>query len=221
MARHQVAIGTEIRTSDGKSIGKVEHIIVDPDDHELEGFVADKGIFDRGRVVDIDYVTSVIEGEVRISLTEDEAKNLPGFETREFRRLDHPGGTETTESVMAGPGGTWTPYNYGAGAMPGAGAYTFFEQPRTGGEPVEMVGPLTASELTLDNGTDVVDAAGDKIGVVDEIVFGDDDKIEGFVVQQGFLFHHDVWVPLEWIDAITEEHVRLSVSKDQVEASRR
>ena len=76
------------------------------------------------------------------------------------------------------------------------------------------------SEVSLDNGTDVVDAAMNKIGVVDDILFDEDGKIEGFIVQQGHVFHHDVRVPMEWVAGITHEHVRLNVLKDEVAKSK-
>jgi hypothetical protein len=148
---------------------------------------------------------------------------MPGFAAHEFVRIGDstreydPGG----EPLIGAPGGIWSPTLVGAAGIPGAGAGIGFAPVAPAATETEVASPLTASEVVLDKGTDVVDAAGDKIGTVAEVLFGPDDRITGFMVEQGFLFHHDVWVPAEWIGPITHEHVQLTVSRDQVEQSRR
>lgn len=223
MSSHQVAIGADVRTSDGRSIGKVEHLIIDSETKALSAVVADKGIFDGGRVVDLEYVKAMSEEVVTLSLTEEEAKALPGFVHHEFVRIgDSPGMTAGLGAAanFGAAGSTWMQYGPSAGGLPSTGAYSYNEPIVAADEAREVVSPLTDSEVPLSKGTDVVDAAGEKIGVIHDVVSGDDDTVEGFIVQQGFLFHHDVQVPMEWVAAITHEHVRLSVTKDQVEQSR-
>jgi uncharacterized protein YrrD len=224
MTGKQVAIGADVRTRDGKSIGKVEHLIVDSKTQELSGVVADKGIFDSGRVVSIDCVESMSEKAVTLTLSEAEAKELPGFVEHEFIRLGDSAGMNAgfgTTVNLGSSGGTWMHYGPGAGGLPSTGATSYYAQGVVGDVSARIVSPLTESEIALDHGTDVVDAAGHKIGVVDDILFGDDGKIEGFIVQQGHVFHHDVKVPMEWVAGIAHDHVRLSVLKDQVAQSKK
>jgi uncharacterized protein YrrD len=223
MSSHQVAIGADVQTSDGRSIGKVEHLIVNAESKQLAAIVADKGIFDSGRVVDLEYVQSMSEDVVVLALSEDEAKDLPGFLQHEFIRLGQSAGLNAgvgTPVNLGASGGTWMHYGPGAGGLPSTGATSYYAQGVVGDVAAQVVGPLTDSEVSLDNGTDVVDAAMNKIGVVDDILFDDDGKIEGFVVQQGHVFHHDVRVPMEWVAGITHEHVRLNVLKDEVAKSK-
>src|SRR5829696_8698667 len=100
MSSKQIAIGADVRSKDGKSIGEVEHLIFDGTTNTLAGFVADKGIFDSGRVVDLIHVATVSEDVVELTLTDDEAKNLPGFVQQEFVRFGR------DASVNAGMGAT-------------------------------------------------------------------------------------------------------------------
>jgi uncharacterized protein YrrD len=223
MSSHQVAIGADVQSSDGKSIGKVEHLVVDAESKQLAAIVADKGIFDSGRVVDLAYVKSMSEQVVVLTISENEAKDLPGFVEHEFIRLGDSAamnaGFGSTVNLGA-TGSTWMHYGPGAGGLPSTGATSYYAQGVIGNVEAQVVGPLTDSEVSLDNGTDVVDAAMNKIGVVDDILFDEDGKLEGFIVQQGHLFHHDVRVPMEWVAGITHEHVRLNVLKDEVERSK-
>jgi uncharacterized protein YrrD len=224
MSSQQVAIGADVQTSDGRSIGKVEHLIIDGESKQLAAIVADKGIFDSGRVVDLEYVKSMSEKVVVLSISEDEAKALPGFAEHEFIRLGDSaevgiGGSGATVDI--GPtGSAWMSYGASAGGLPSTGASSFFPMPVVGDVQAQVVGPLTDSEIALGNGTDVVDAAMNKIGVIDDIIFDENGKIESFIVQQGHVFHHDVRVPIEWVAGITHEHVRLNVLKDEVAKSK-
>ncbi len=224
MSTHQVAIGADVRSNEGRSIGKVEHLIVDGDTKHLKAFVADKGIFDSGRVVDIEYVRAVNDDVVTLRLSEGEALDLPGFVEHQFFRFGDTTGFPAGGGAnvnLGSSGGTWMHYGPGEGGLPSTGSHSFFEPGVIGDVSAHTMGPLTDSELALDHGTDVVDATGDKIGVVDEVMFSDDNAITGFVVRQGLVFHHDVYVPVEWVAGITHEHVRLSVGKDDVEQSKR
>jgi uncharacterized protein YrrD len=225
MAQIQIAIGADVRSKDGRSIGKVEHLIVDGRSNELAGFVADKGIFDSGRVVDLVYIAAASEAEVTLSLDEDDALALPGFVQHEYFRFgpttEVSAGAAGAMVNIGGTGSTWVHYGPGAAGSPSTGASTFFPQAVVGEMAAQVVGPLTEGDVVLDNGTDVIDRDGERIGRVDEVLIGEDGKVEGFIVEKGRLFHHDAYVPFEWIAAITHDHVRLNVGKAQVQESKR
>lgn len=66
-----------------------------------------------------------------------------------------------------------------------------------------------ASEIGI--GADVYGADGDKIGSVEDV--GSD----YFLVEKGFLFTTDVYVPLSAVTNITDEGIYLNVRKDDVD----
>ncbi len=204
MSAHEVNIGADVRTSDGHSIGKVTHLIVNGELKTLSGFVADKGIRDSGRVVSMNYVTSTTSELIQISLTESEAEeHLASFMNRGMINL-------------SGSPDNWMQIGPTKGDMPGTGGGSLFAQAIPIDAQMIEVGPLGASDIALSHGTDVVDKIGDKIGEVDEIQFGDDGKIKGLTVQKGFLRHTDFHVPFEQVAGVTHEHVRLNVVKDEI-----
>src|SRR5690606_26671170 len=57
---------------------------------------------------------------------------------------------------------------------------------------VETESNLRDDTVVIDEGTNVVDRSGDKIGTVDEIVYDEDGTVAGFVVKAGFILHHDI-----------------------------
>ena len=72
------------------------------------------------------------------------------------------------------------------------------------------------SWLVIEPGWKVVDAQGEEVGSVDEVV-GDssDDIFNGLSISRSLL-GRPRYVPSEQVAAITEEHVQLKLTKDQV-----
>ncbi len=207
MTTQQISIGSEVRTSDGHAIGNVTKLIVAPDDQRLTAFVADRGIVDQGRVVEMTEVVAIHEGLVTLSLTAAQAEHLAGFAQHRF-------------VSVPGTNDSWFRIGPGQGDMSGTGGGALFEMPLPIDAEMRTVGPLDGGEVALGHGTDVVDKLGNRIGQVDEIRMTDSGKIAGFVVRQGLVFHHDVYVPIEWVAGVTHDHVRLNVLEEDVHASK-
>jgi sporulation protein YlmC with PRC-barrel domain len=76
----QVRRGEPVLASDG-AIGRVQGLVIDPDDRSVTHFLLEEGhIWDQKRVaIPIGAVTSVQDG-VRLSLSKDEVRDLPAVE---------------------------------------------------------------------------------------------------------------------------------------------
>lgn len=116
----------------------------------------------------------------------------------------------------AGVGGMVFHDNPGAGAdYPGTG--TVFDPALIDPPPVEVRSNLAETEVMLGKGSNVVGAGGHKVGTVDEVFAGDRDGIDAFLVWAGFLFKHDVRIPIAWVAEVDDERVRLNVTADEAE----
>ncbi|MFM8593563.1 MAG: PRC-barrel domain-containing protein, partial [Chloroflexota bacterium] len=80
---------------------------------------------------------------------------------------------------------------------------------------------LLESEVTLRKGTDVIASDYNKVGTVDEIVSSHDGVISTIVARAGFLFSHDIAVPMSAVKSFGTDKIRLSISKDDAEKARR
>ena len=65
----------------------------------------------------------------------------------------------------------------------------------------------------IETGTSVYGSDGEKIGDVAEV------SNDYFVIEKGFIFTTDLYVPMSAIAGVDEDGVRLSMTKDQVESS--
>ena len=70
--------GAACYSSDGQPLGKVEHVLADPDLDVFDGFVLDKSVLPGGhRFVDADQVASIYERGVVLSVDAAAAQSLP------------------------------------------------------------------------------------------------------------------------------------------------
>lgn len=76
-----------------------------------------------------------------------------------------------------------------------------------------FLNPMTSQQQNqFVTGTDVFDTNGDKVGTLDQPPVRDG----ALVVQKGFFFPHDIYVPLSAASRTTPDGIYLSLSKDQL-----
>ncbi len=75
--------------------------------------------------------------------------------------------------------------------------------------------------LVLTHGTDVYDNVDKHIGHLDEIVYEDDGHASCFIVDSGFIFTHDVKVPITAVKSMSNDRIVLNISADEAEEASR
>jgi len=70
--------GTPVYSSDGESLGEVEHVLADPDSDIFDGLLIDRSVLPGGhRFVDAEQVQEVFERGVLLKLNRAVAESLP------------------------------------------------------------------------------------------------------------------------------------------------
>lgn len=211
-----IEIGRDVFASDGEKVGTVEGLVIDSGTNELRRIVIGGGIFSgSSRLVDVSAITASGADGVRLDIAAKDADRLP-----QFAREDHVEVTRRDEPAMIMPamavGGPIFYENPTTGAgYPGGGG--LFDPAPIDPPPLEVESNLETNEVMLRKGAEVVGADGDKVGTVDEVLTGDREAVTGFVVKSGFLFKHDVHIPMEWVKEIDDQRVHLSVTADEAE----
>jgi len=75
--------------------------------------------------------------------------------------------------------------------------------------------------LVLTHGTEVYDSNGKHIGHLDEIVYEDAGHASCFIVDSGFIFTHDVKVPVTAVKSMTHDRVELHITAEEAEETSR
>jgi len=224
MSGAAIHIGTPVHSSDGHHLGDVDQLVIDGDTRHIVYLVIDKTVMTDGRLVEPVNISHADDKGVTLKLTKAEAEaQLESVVKREFAQFRN---METFTGGMDGSsistGDKWVLLGSGGhGGMPQTGSFGLIPTPIVGDVVTETFSNLGDSNTTITHGTDVLDTNEKKIGKVDEILFDDNQSISGFVVKAGFLFHHDLEIPIDWVVSIGSEHVRISKTAEEAETKRR
>jgi sporulation protein YlmC with PRC-barrel domain len=212
-----IQLGKKVISSDGKHVGHVDSLVVDYNTHDIQSIISRSGVMlTVDRIIPIEAVGQVDnDGDVHLTMPAVEVEQQQRFAEREFR-------TATPEELMPMPQ-TWmsgtgqTPIYFGTAtdSLGYRDDTPFFSNAPLSPPDVEVESNLPEESTRINSGTDVVGIDGKKIGTVDDVVYSADGRVTGFVVKAGFLFHHDIDVPGNWIEEISPDRVRLRVTADQ------
>ena len=219
MCAHKVDIGAKVTSSDGKDVGNVEKLMLRGDSNQVGGFILSKHLFGTEKIVPARLVANSTEHEVTLSVSSAEAEKLSNVVHTQM--VDAPG--ELTYGIglgglvdTAGTGGKWVVRGSSGGQYPHTGSEAFFFEAPIGNVEVENISSLPEGALLISDGTDVVDSEFKKIGRVDEVVL-DGDTVTAIIVKAGFIFKHDLQIPVSMIAGASSDHIRLTISADEAE----
>mgnify|MGYP001233741052 CR=1 FL=1 len=212
--------GTEVFTADGKKVGEMERVVIDPRTKQVTHVVIEKGfLFTESRVLPIEVIDHADADRVVLSARVDEDLDAwPVFEETYTIPLDEPGAAETLgasgETVHTRPA---RPYYW----YPPVGlAYTggALGVPYYPGTTVEVERNVPEGSAALKEGAAIYTSDDEHVGDV-ERVFTDSetDTVTHLLISRGLLFKSYKLVPASWIADATDDEVFLSVEKRVLE----
>ncbi len=219
-----IELGRPVISRDGKRIGTVDQLILDPKTREVQAIIVHRGwLLSEDRIVDRELIEAVApDGTVWLTLDAEQARELPLFVETEFVRL-------TAEEAASLPyvwpsaGGLGPiPLLWGTPAreplVPDLGAALY--EPSGGtlpssvppvAPPLEVETNLPPEAVRIDRGTAVIASDGERLGKVEHVHLNEDGEIISLAVDPGLFAGEHLHIPAEWIAEITEDTVRLSV----------
>ena len=220
MAEHEVNVGARVKSRDGKKLGVVKELIVDPDEKRIDGFILGQGVRAGDKIVRRGLVAETSAKGVVLSIDAAEAANLPAVIHEQLVRgsgaVSYGAGYGTMgvggssdQVFLRGPSG---------GQFPHTGTESFFAQAPIGNVVTENISNVPTDRVSISEGTDVYGSDGEKIGRVDEIFVDDQRQITGILVRAGRVFHHDVHIPSSMIAGLTHDRIRLNVTAEEAES---
>lgn len=229
-ANMEIGLGKPVIGSDGKKVGTVDRLVIDADTQEIRQIIVQQGSFlSKDRIVDRPLIERVDQdGALHLNTDSGMVDQLPEFFEAQYIIPRQEDQLRWMPQAWTNSSGVGAPILFAPGGEIGHGynAERGYDRDASFMEPAPVTPPLTETESNLrsdtvmiDKGTDVVDKGGDKIGTVDEIIYDADGNVEGFVVKEGFIFHHNVRVPADWVESMTPDAVKLRVSADEADQS--
>jgi uncharacterized protein YrrD len=212
----KVELGAKVSTADGKEIGTIEKLILDPDGGDVHAVVVRKGLlFGRDVEVELDDLAAGQDGSVRVRYAE---RELDRLET--FREGSYTTPPERSTEYASG-------YGYPAASLlwPSSWSGPVSGEPY-GHDAIGAVGDEVASlhrqqdlgNAVIEEGSTVKSRNGEKLGEVHKLVFdAESGRPTMLVIRKGFLFTEDVEVPVRLISSVDDDVVYLDARHDEIE----
>lgn len=219
-----IQLGAHVENETGEQFGVVKNLIVEQFTNEVTHLVVEKSILfnTTQKVLPANAVQAITDDgkRIHINLSKSQVEQLDDFETREYVQVQHGHGAHLAESQsfhmgdsgylypIAGSGGALmpgldrvAPLNTGTGAADSA--YTIKTN-------------IPDNSLVLKAGADV-EATDGRLGKIKKVNLDPaSHKIAGFVIEEGGFFDEDYAIPLDLVESITDNVVRLNVAKENL-----
>jgi sporulation protein YlmC with PRC-barrel domain len=234
----RINLGTKVITSDGKDVGKIDRLVVDPRSDRMQEFVVRKGFFvEHDIIIPIgeveDRVGNDDDNTVHLRLTADQVKQLPEFVEHSYMAAPdgmYPGlfGDTVGMGGLGGGGYLWPAPIYEPAAQGSLGrAGLPADAPLADSSGSNAVAPGMMGDrlqesrpgnVFLTTGTDVKTRGGDKVGTVEELVVDPErGKVTEMIVKKGMFGGKEIRIPTQFIDEIDDDAVYIAADKDRLE----
>jgi len=207
----QLKEGASVYTSDGRKVGKIDRVVIDPKTKEVIGIAILKdGLLPEDKIVHISLIGAATEDRVTLRLREDKLDQLPEFEETHYIPLT---GDDKDLPVKYSDAVYWYP-------PLGAGWWDF---PTFLGIPnppyaVETKRNIPEDAVPLKERAKVIAADNKHVGNVKEILTDAlTDRVTHIIITEGVLFKEQKLIPISWVGRITEDAVYLHVTSKLLE----
>ncbi len=202
--------GANVSTYDGKNVGNVDRVVLNPKTKEVTHLVVRKGfLFNEDKLIPLDLVASAEENQVTLRPHTTDLDKLPPFEEVHYIPLDE---TETNEVDY--PVGWASPF-YWYEPLGSSMLYPEFAPVYANNQPFRATTEQNIPEDTvaLKEGAHVISSDDQHVGNVKRVFTkGENGQATHFLISEGLIFKERKLVPVTWIHSITEDEVYLNVS---------
>jgi uncharacterized protein YrrD len=198
--------GTDVFTSSGEQVGKINRFVLDPATNEVTHIVVQKGwLLPADKVVPIAMISSATEEQVVLNKDIGNFDQLPPFEETHFVELTQADIPPTSYPYRYAPAYYWYPPS-------GYIGYPRFGVEYYGWPPAATTRNIPADTIPLKEGADVMSSDGEHVGDVERVfVDSESHRATHFLISEGLLFKERKLVPTHWVRSVEEDKVHLWV----------
>lgn len=212
-------LGEHVRTSDGQDAGTIDKVIVDPEHDRVTTVVLREGqLFHHDVEVTLDQLIEGPDGQLRLSFSLDQLKDLPHFEEGSY--TTPPSDTTFLADYPAGsvlwPGG-WIgdpvpPVQENPPGMPYGGDL------KRRSEINARLDQQYFGNAVIGPGSGIYSRDDHKVGTLDRLAFDGDGRLAGLVVRQGLFFPKEFELSGALVDSAADGRIYLNLDRDRVTA---
>lgn len=213
--------GVGVRVSDGKLMGKLDGVVIDPRSKEVNYIVVRKrGLFKSDKLVPLGLVVSAEDDGVTLREDAGDLEQLPDFEERYYVPADEAGSPAAAIETAARRGYTPAPSLYAyppaiSGEMAGLGNIDADKMiGALSQEPVveQIERAIPSDNVVIRPGAQVISSDGKDVGAIEQVLTGENtDRATHFVIARGAFPRERKLIPVGWVSNMGEEDVHLAV----------
>ncbi len=204
--------GAAVISSDGKKVGHIRRVVIDPQTEEVTHLVIEKGfLFIEDRVIPIEKVASVTPDKIVLQIPVEKLVDMPVFEIEQYLPADL-----ATEQAGNGrsPEENYNPLTLYWYPAVGVAPVDLSMHDSNPGEPAASIHRTLPDNLVaLEEGALVFSAEDELVGRVEQVIANpDNDQVTHFVIERGTLLKERKLIPVQWVESLSEERVHLRVA---------
>jgi uncharacterized protein YrrD len=196
--------GATIVTDEGKEVGHLDRVVIDPKSKNVTHIVIRKGLLiSQDKVVPIQYIVTGKGDRITLQMATDKLNELPDFEETHYVALNEEElARNEKHPVFFAPISYWyPPYPEMVAVSQVQPAYE-----------VETKFNIPMGTVAVREGAKVVTQDDQHVGDVEQVLTGaKNDRVTHFIIAKGLLLKEKKMIPIGWIDSLGEDKVRLAV----------
>lgn len=212
-----VAIGEQVRTSEGETIGRVSRFVVDLAARQLTAVVIDHGPLSAERVAEITLVKRPAGDELVLAVASDEAKQLPPFAKRALAWGSEPSTAES--AALVEPAGNVVRDPYQGVDLERLRGDSLYEWPLPDSLVVETISSIPESSVVLGKHTAIVSSDGYTVGHLHGLAVDGQRRIAEVVTTSGLIYRQHLRLPASTVVGFRHDRLGLNQRLDEVTES--
>lgn len=208
----QLKKGADIYTAEGKRVGSLDRVVLDPRSKEVTGIVVRKGVFfGEDKVVPMSLVSTVTdEGDISLRPGAGDLDELPDFTDTEYvpSGVHHTVGTDERSVYWYPPVG-YAPWGVAASPVVTTPVPEYV---------LETSRNIPEGTVALKRGAKVLSSDDEQVGDIEEVLTEPEaDRATHLVISEGLLLKEKKLIPTNWISSVLEDQVVLAVDAETIE----
>lgn len=195
-------------TADGKQVGHIERVVMDPSTHIITDIVIRTGtLFNKEeKVVPMDLIAETTEKNILLSGDAEDPGSLPPFEEKHYAPAENGGEAKSPAPI-------------GGALVFGSPIITTQPQAPIGDQFAEYTERnIPEGTIPMKEGAKVLTVEGKHVGNVERVLADSEfDQVTHLLVSNGLIAKEKKLVPISWVMSLGEEEVLLRVKKPSVE----
>lgn len=202
--------GASVLTEDGKQVGHIDRVVIDPRTKDVTHIVIRKGtLFTEDKVIPRKLIAAGKGEAITLRINAAKLNELPDFEETHYILLN-----EQELGRGAASAANVVPALYWYAPYPETPMVPYAEPPYG----AETRLNIPAETVAVKEGAQVTTFDDQHIGNVEQVLTGNrGGHVTHFLVSKGVFLKEKKMIPVEWIDKLTEDEVHLAVSSRLIE----